>query len=128
MSELPPQSETQKEGFSFADIKGRNLDINIGKLVTQICLDLFIYSWALPALASLIIGFIGAMVRGTGGAAIGIFVAENNPLHFLSRIFLGTGLGSLCVLMSCLGVTMVKGFIHIIKSIVIAHVKALYDL
>lgn len=125
-AELPPQTEAEKKGFSFSDIKGRNLDINIGKLVTQICLDIFIYSWAIPTLGSLIVGFIGAAVIGTGGAAIAQFASGH--FHILSRIFLASGLGSLCVLMSCLGVKMVKGFIHIIKSIVIAHIKALYDL
>lgn len=125
-AELPPQTETEKQGFSFADIKGRNLDINIGKLVTQICLDLFVYSWALPALATLIISFISAAVIGTGAAAIAQFASGH--FHILSRIFLATGLGSLCVLMTTLGIKMVKGFIHIIKSIVIAHIKALYDL
>lgn len=127
MAELPPPTEAEKQGFSFTDIKGRHLDINIGKLITWICLDIFVFSWALPTLASLIIAFIGGAVIGTGGAAIAQFAADSN-LHLLSRIFLGTGLGSLCVLMSCLGVTMVKGFIHIVKSIVIAHIKALYDL
>lgn len=125
-AELPPQTETEKQGFSFADIKGRNLDINIGKLVTQICLDIFVYSWALPALASLIISFISVAVIGTGGAAIAQFTSDY--FHILSRIFLAAGLGSFCVLMSCLSIKMVKGFIHIIKAIVIAHVKALYDL
>lgn len=125
-AELPPQSETQKKGFSFADIKGRNLDINLGKLITQICLDIFIYSWAIPALGSIIIAFITTAVIGTGASAIGQFASGH--FHILSRIFLASGLGSLCVLMTCLGIKMVKGFIHIIKSIIIAHIKALYDL
>ncbi len=127
MAELPPPTEAEKQGFKFTDIKGRELNVNIGKLITQLCLDLFVYSWALPALASLIIAFIGAAVIGTGGAAIAQFV-DGGHFHLLSRIFLGMGLGSLCVLMSCLAITMVKGFIHIIKAIVIAHIKALYDL
>ena len=126
-AELPPQSETDKKGFRFSDLKGRHIDINFGKLAVQICLDIFIYSWALPALASLIIGFISAAVIGLGTAAITQLFSDN-MFHLLSRIFLSAGLGSLCVLMGCLGIKMVKGFVHIIKSIIIAHVKALYDL
>lgn len=127
-AEIPPQQHKGKEGFKWSDIKGRKPDINVGKLIVQVVLDLCVYSWALPTLASLIFGFITTVVFGVGGAALGAIFGGFSVFHFLSNIFLGAGLVALTVLLALLGVKMVKGFIKIIKAIVIAHVKAIYNL
>lgn len=127
-AEIPPQPKNSKGGFKWSDIKGRKPDINVGKLIVQIVLDVCVYSWALPILASLIFGFITTVVFGVGGAALGAIFGGFSMFHFLSNIFLGAGLAALTALLALLGVQMVKGFVKIIKSIVIAHVKAIYDL
>ncbi len=127
-AEIPPQPKSTKGGFEWSNIKGRKADINVGKLVVQLVLDVCIYSWALPTLISLILGFITTVVFGVGGAALAAIFGGFTTFHFLSNIFLGSGLAALTVLLALLGVQMIKGFIKIVRAIVIAHIKAIYDL
>ncbi len=132
-SDIPPQCGPQvgNGGFSFSDIKDMKMSINWGKLIMWIALDLCIFIWALPALASFIIAFgcglgITPIVSGIGiifGGFDGIFV-----FHRLSEIFLGIGITAFGCMMTGLAAKMVKGFIIICKNIIMGHVKALFDL
>lgn len=132
-SDIPPQCGPQvgNGGFSFSDIKDMKISINWGKLIMWIALDLCIFIWALPALASFIIAFAGGIgitpiVTGIGiiiGGFDGIFI-----FHRLSEIFLGIGITAFGCMMTGLAAKMVKGFIIICKNIIMGHVKALFDL
>ncbi len=132
-SDIPPQCGPQvgNGGFSFSDIKDMKISINWGKLIMWIALDLCIFIWALPMLASGIIAFAGGLgitpiVSGVGiiiGGFDGIFV-----FHRLSEIFLGIGITAFGCMMTGLAAKMVKGFIMICKNIIMGHVKALFDL
>lgn len=129
-AEIPPQCGPQAgsgKGFSWDSIKGREVNIDAGRLIMWICLDVFIFSWALPTLASLIVAYFTALVLGIFGAGIAA-LAEPSPFHLLSRIFLAAGLISAAVLLALLGVKMVIGFVKIIKNIIIGHVKAVFGL
>ena len=116
-----------KGGFKWSDIKGRTPNVNTSKLIGQICIDVFVLSWALPLLATLIWHFLTVVIFGLAGFAISQFAGES-VFHLLSRIFLCGGLFSLCAVLGMLWLKMIKGFFHIIKSAVIGHVKAIYDL
>lgn len=129
-SEVPPQTGAPagsgKGGFKFKDLKGMKPDVNVSKLVGCLIMDVFLWSWLLPMVGSLIFTFAGTVVIGllTGGFA----QLDNEYFHLLSRIFLCSGMVSGAVLCGCACVGMVKGYIHWIRSIVISHVKAIYDL
>lgn len=130
VAELPPPVGDRAgsgNGFRWSDIKGREANVDVGRLIMWIVLDICIFSWALPTLASLIISYFGVVVLGLAGAGIASF-AGAAPFHLLSRIFLGAGLLSLAVLLFLLGIKMVIGFIKIIRNIIIAHVKAIFGL
>ncbi len=127
-AELPHvDNDDGKGGFKWSNIKGREPNVNIPKLVGQLCVDVFVLSWALPALAWLIWHFLTGVVFGLVGFAISQFTVSS-VFHLLSRIFLCGGLISLSVVLCLVWTKMVKGFIHIIKAAVIGHVKAIYDL
>ncbi len=127
-AEIPfVDNDDGKGGFKWSDIKGREPNVNVPKLVGQLCVDVFVLSWALPALAWLIWHFIFNVVFGLAGFGVAQ-LAGGSGFHFLSRIFLCGGLVSLSAVLLCLGIKMVKGYIHIIKAAVIGHVKAIYDL
>lgn len=120
-------NDNGKGGFKWSDIKGREPDVNIGKLIGQLCIDLFVLSWALPALAWLIWHFLTVIVAGICSFAISQ-LGGGTPFHFLSRIFLCGGLLSLGCVLGLLWIKMVKGFYRIIRAAVIGHVKAIYNL
>ncbi len=128
--EVPPQTcapaGSGKGGFKFKDLKGMKPDVNASKLIGCLVMDVFLWSWLLPMVGSLIFAFAGSVVLGllTGGFA----QLENDYFHLLSRIFLCSGMVSGAVLCGCACAAMVKGYIHWIRSIVISHVKAIYDL
>ncbi len=127
-AELPHvDNDDGKGGFKWTDIKGREPNVNVPKLVGQLCIDLFVLSWALPLLATLIWHFLTVVVFGIVSFSFSQ-LGGGAPFHALSRIFLCGGLISLSVVLCLLWVQMVKGFIHIIKAAVIGHVKAIYDL
>lgn len=105
-----------------------------GKIVGILCLDLFIYSWALPALASLIISLMGVTIS-FAASGLGIFLAGilscfinmsgviSTGFAPLSLIFLGImfmAFGGMLVIAS---IGSVKGFINIIIAIINHHAK-----
>lgn len=132
-SDIPPQccEQVGSGGFKFSDVKDMKINVNWGKLIMWILLDVFIFVWALPALASVIIAFatgigIAPIASGVGiifGGFDGIFA-----FHRLSEIFLGIGVTAFGCMMTGLAANMVKGFIIICKNIIMGHVKALFDL
>lgn len=128
--EVPPQTckpaGSGKGGFKFKDLKGMKPNVNAGKLICCLCLDVFLWSWLLPTVASCIVGLFTSVVIGLGSA--GFAQLGNEYFHFLSRIFLCAGMVSGAVLLGCACVGLVKAYIHWIKHIVISHVKAIYDL
>lgn len=127
-AEIPfVDNDNGKGGFKWSDIKGRTPDVNIGKLIGQLCIDLFVLSWALPALAWLIWHFLTVIVVGLCRFGISQ-LGGGVPFHFLSRIFLCGGLLSLGCVLGLLWIKMVKGFYRIIRAAVIGHVKAIYNL
>ncbi len=128
-----PKQKAKDKGIKWKDFKqfkDMTPNVNIGKLILQICLDVFIYIWALPALGGAIGLFFRHIVIGVFTSGFGAFFGGSGfeQYHFLSRIFLGSGLVSGGVLLLCLWILMIKGFFHIIKAIVLAHFKAIYDL
>lgn len=127
-AEIPyVENSDGKGGFRWSDIKGREPNVNIGKLIGQLCIDLFVLSWALPALAWLIWHFLTIIVLGICRFGISQ-LGGGAPFHFLSRIFLCGGLLSLACVLGLLWIKMVKGFYRIIRAAVIGHVKAIYNL
>ena len=127
-AEIPPQDCTGKtnneSSFRFSDLKGMTPNVNIGKLIVQLCLDLFLWSWLVPMLVSITCSIFGTIVGGIFGMIFNAML----PFHVLSRIFLGVGLFSFGVLMILFGVQMVKWLIKLIKYIIVSHIKAIYDL
>ena len=127
-AEIPPQdckgSTTNESSFRFSDLKGLTPNLNVGKLIVQICLDIFLWSWLVPMLVSITCSIFGTVVGGIFGMIFNAVL----PFHVLSRIFLGVGLFSFGVLMILFGVQMVKWLIKLIRFIIVSHIKAIYDL
>ncbi len=127
-AELPKQENTAKtsgeSSFKFSDLQGRSPNVNVSKLVVQIVLDVFLYSWLLPLICSVIVWLFSTVVVGLVGSVFSMSL----PLFAISKIFLVVALVSLTVLVVMLGIQLVKALISLIKNIVIGHIKAIYDL
>lgn len=127
-AELPKQDGTNgkknENSFRFSDLKGMTPNINAGKLIGQILMDVLLWSWLVPMLVSITCSIFGTAV----GGIFGIIFNTILPFHPLSKIFLGVGLFSLGILIILFGVQMIKWIIKLIKFIVVGHIKAIYDL
>lgn len=124
---VPPVGDNAKSGgFKFSDIKGRPANVNVGKLIGCLVMDVFLWSWLIPLVISAIFG-------GLGSAAISLLAGGfaqlgNEYYHIISRILLCTGMVSAAALLGCAVFALCKAVFHWIKHIVIEHVKAIYDL
>ncbi|MCL2638772.1 MAG: DUF1700 domain-containing protein [Oscillospiraceae bacterium] len=104
---------------------------NAGGLATVLIVDIFVLSWAIPALFSIVVAMLAVpfalvvtglamMIGGLVGAS---FLNFFSPLPGLVTFFTGLLLLSLGGLFALLGILFVKLFIKIIKSIIDWHGK-----
>ncbi len=105
-----------------------------GKIVGLVCLDVFVFSWAVPSLLSVILGLIGTTI---GFVVSGIAVFIVGMLSFfidlsgfvvtgfvpLSLIFLGIMMSALGGMLVIASIAAVKGFINVIISIINLHAR-----
>ena len=106
-----------------------------GKIIGILCVDVFVFSWALPSLISLIFGLYGCTV-GFGGAAVGSIIGGTvmqfidvsawffTTLSPVSTILFGVVLGAICALLAIASIAATKGCINMFKHIVNWHSEA----
>lgn len=116
-------------GFTFESIKGRQPNVNGGKLAGAIIMDILLWSWLVPLIFGLIISIFGAglglIVQNGVGSFAGFSFYE---YHFISRIFLGIGFCALGGILMSIAGNLFKPWIKLLKHIGMLHVKAIYDL
>ncbi len=103
-----------------------------GKIIGILCVDIFVFSWALPSLISLIVGLYGCAV-GFGAAAIGSVIGGTvmqfidisswffTTLSPVSTILFGITLGAICALLVIASIAATRGFINVVKHIINWH-------
>ena len=103
-----------------------------GKIIGILCVDVFVFSWAIPSLISLIFGLYGTTI-GFGAAAIGSVIGGTimqfvdvsswffTTLSPVSTILFGIVLGAICALLVIGSIAATKGCINIIKHIINWH-------
>lgn len=106
-------------------------EVRTGAVVGVICVDVFVFSWAIPALLSVILSFYSAVLSfglaGIGCVAGGAFQVSGGLLFVqtmfspISTILFGFMLLSLFCLLIALCVAIGKGFVDIIKCIINWH-------
>ena len=124
---VPPVGDNAKTGgFSFSDVKGMKPNVNAGRLVGCILMDVLLWSWLIPMVVSLIFSVFvgGAFSLVTGGFT----QLGNEYFNFISRIFLCCGMVSGGVLLCCAAFGLCRAVFYWIKSIVVSHVRAVYDI
>ncbi len=103
-----------------------------GKIVGVICVDLFVFSWAIPSLLTVILSFYSAVVAfGVSGisiivlGAVSSFADVTGILHTglapISCVLLGILLCALCGMLVLLCIQIGKGFCAIIRNIINWH-------
>lgn len=106
---------------------------NLGGLIGALCVDIFVLSWALPALASVIAAYcslpIAFGVTGLGAVFSGIFsgvgevISYVSPFGPMTDITFGIMLMALAALGVLLGIVIVRGFVNVIISVINWHAR-----
>lgn len=113
----------------------QNNSPDAGKIVGIICVDLLIFSWAIPALLSLILGLC-SLTLGLGFGGIGVFIGGavtsivsvewiTATISPLSTILLGVVMISGAALLVLLCIKASIGFINVILRIINWHSRAI---
>ena len=129
---VPPQDGSHniktKNEFSFASIKGMKLNVNAGKLIGVLILDVCLWWW----LIAMLIGIAGALGFGVFpsilGAGFSTLFNAASEYYLITRVFLGVAQISSGIIFLMLVCLLIKGIVNIIKNVVISHIKAIYDL
>ncbi len=123
------KGKKSKNAFTFESIKGKDPNVNGGKLIGAIIMDLLLWSWLVPLIISGIVALfsfgLGFIVQNGVGAFSGSF---GFGYHTISRIFLGIGFCGLGGILISISVNLVKPLIGLFKHIGMLHVKAIYDI
>ncbi len=117
----------------YTNVSGNNPDT--GAIIIALCLDVFIYSWALPTLVGLIFGLAGAAIgitvsgiatffSGVFGFFFDVSAMVSTGLAPLSLLFLGITLTSLGGMLVVGTVSAVRGFINLCIAIINQHSRA----
>lgn len=129
---VPPQDGTHniktKNEFSFTSIKGMKPNVNVGKLIGALVLDVCLWWW----LIAMLVGIAGALGFGVFpsimGAGFSTLFNSASEYYLITRVFLGVAQISSGIIFLLLVCLLVKGIVKIIRNIVISHIKAIYDL
>lgn len=129
--DIPPQSVKAKTkgGGKFIDVSGLNPNVNGGRLIFEIVLDVMLWIWLIPTVFALAIGFFGGALGLVGIGIICVFGKfEFAQYHLITRILFTLGFCNLAALVFMLGTAIIKGAISLAKYVIERHIKAVYDI
>ncbi len=131
--EAPPPAETHQyqappPEVKYTSYENSGITFKLGGLIKVLVIDLCVLSWALPALAGVIIGYLsipvslitsglGSVLNGATGVLSNFFA----PFSGITGIFFGIMVTSIGGLLALLGVKMIKGYIGVIKGVINWH-------
>lgn len=134
-AEIPQQynqgkaAKNKKDGYKLIDISSLKPNVNSGKLVLAVLLDVFVWDWLVP---TFIAGLLSLFYFGTLEMVIKsfntVFGSFGQQYFMISRLFLGFTLFWLGIALLCVVVFFAQLFIRLIKFIINLHIKAIYDL
>ena len=123
------KGEKSKNAFTFESIKGKEPNVNGGKLIGAIIMDVLLWSWLVPLIIAGIVALFSAGLSVIVQNGVGAFIGDFGfGYHTISRIFLGIGFCSLGALIISVSVNLVNPLIKLFKHIAMLHVKAIYDI
>ncbi len=118
------KNKEHKPFSDFSDFKGMKANIDGGRLAGAIVLDVFLWSWLLPTIASCVISLFFLGVKIIGGSFGDAFAST---YHWISGLFLLVALLSLGAIIIVFSVFLVKKFLQLVKYVIITHYKAVYN-
>ena len=128
--DLPPQYTKVKTGGSkFIDTSGLKPNPNAGRLFVEIMLDIFLWSWLIPVVFSLVIALGAATIALLAAAFSCLFGRYGfGKFKIITRALFTVGFINASSAVFCLACLAVKAPISFVKTIIERHIKAIYDI
>lgn len=129
--DIPPQFQKAqtKGGGKFVDTTGLTPNVNGGRLIGELILDVLLWLWLIPTVFALAFAAIaGAVALVVIGVICILGQFDFTPFHFVTRLLFSLGFWNLSACAVCLGVAIFKGAISLVKHVLGRHLKAIYDI
>lgn len=126
-----PGAKSSKGGFRYVDIKNLKPNFKTNKFIGALLLDVFLWSWLLLLIIFLVIlAIIGGVAFFIAVGLPAVFHISLEYMHLYEAVtfFLGIGYCSFGVIISVVGIMLIKPVISLIKFIVEMNLKAIYNL
>lgn len=116
-------------GGKFIDTSKLTPNVNPGRLVGEIILDVLLWSWLVPVVFALVVALFAGSV-GLVGIGIGSLLGQAGFGHYeiQSRVLFMCGFLALAVGVFCLAMTLVKPAVSLGGYVVRRHIRAVYDI
>lgn len=129
--DIPPQYTKVKAagGSKFVDTTGLRPNVNAGRLLCELLLDVFLWIWLVPVIFSLVITVFAAAISLVGTGIMCLFKGAGfAQFKFVTRILFALGFLNLSAAVFCLACLLIKAPIALMKNIISRHIKAIYDI
>lgn len=130
------KAKNTKGGFKFVDVSMKKPNVNAGKLICAILLDIFLWDWLIPTIAGCVLAFAGAAMKCVFYLSFrGLFcdmpygsLFSGFSIGFPTNIFLFVGYAALGVALVCIAVWVAKLLVRLVVYIINMHIKAIYNI
>lgn len=129
--DIPPQytKVKTKGNGKFVDTSGLQPNVNGGRLLCEILLDLFLWSWLIPVTFSLVAAAFGAALSLIGSGIVCILAKlEFAQYKFVTRLLFSLGFWNAAAAVFCLACALAKAAASLVKHVISRHIKAIYDI
>lgn len=129
--DIPPQFQKAqtKGGGKFVDTTGLTPNVNAGRLIGEIILDVLLWGWLIPTLFALALAaFAGALALVALGVVSILGEFDFAPFHFVTRLLFALGFFNLAGFVLCIAPKVFKGAVSLVKHVFGRHLKAIYDI
>lgn len=129
--DMPPQYTKVKTsgGGKFIDTTGLQPNVNGGRLLCEILLDIFVWIWLIPVVFSLVVTAFAAAVSLIGTGIVCILAKFDFAQYkFVTRLLFALGFWNLSAAVFCLACALTKAAVSLVKHVISRHIKAVYDI
>ena len=131
-SDIPPQftkTKTKGTGGKFVDVSELKPNVNTGKLIWAIVLDIFLWLWAVPTVFAVVLAvFAAAIALAMQGVHCVVGHGDFYQFVLITRILFTVGFFALATAVFNIGLLLFKAAMSLVRHIITRHVKAIYDI
>lgn len=121
------KAKNTKGGFKFVDVSMLTPNVNTGKLVGVLLLDILVWWWVIASMAAIVLSLFAAAAKCVFWESFkGLFSGFDTV--FPTNLFLFTGFIALGIALVCIAVWTAKLLARLVIFVINSHIRAIYDI